>query len=199
MKRILTGVVGALATLLAASLAQAANVWLETPETETSPAVIRVGRFIEGDSGALAGVSEHAKRATVFFHSLGGWVPDAVNMARLIHERGYNTAVGNHQFCYSACAIAWLGGKQRFLGIPAAVGFHRPFHANGEWLSTREEGNLAAFLHQFGITDSVAAKLFTPGRPSRNTIMVFVRNNIDGNHLGIELTRIQIPKFVPLP
>jgi hypothetical protein len=198
MKRILTGVVGAFATLLVASLAQAADIRVETPETATSPAVVTVaGRFKEPDYRRFIDITAGIKRATVFFHSEGGWSPAAVMMAETIQSRGYNTAVANHQICYSACALAWLGGKKRFLGIPAELGFHRPYNYWNQGITKAQAEMFAAYLQRYRISESVVAKLLTPGRPNPQTIMVFVRNDIDANSLGIEPTRTQIPKYVP--
>ncbi len=55
--------------------------------------------------------------------SPGGHVQPAIQIAMLIHERGLDTYVG--RFCASACTIAFLGGRQRWLGPGARLGFHQ--------------------------------------------------------------------------
>lgn len=55
--------------------------------------------------------------------SPGGHVQPAIEIAMLIHERGLDTYVG--RFCASACTIAFLGGRQRWLGPGARLGFHQ--------------------------------------------------------------------------
>ena len=55
--------------------------------------------------------------------SPGGHVQPAIQIATLIHERGLDTYVG--RFCASACTIAFLGGRQRWLGPGARLGFHQ--------------------------------------------------------------------------
>jgi hypothetical protein len=55
--------------------------------------------------------------------SPGGHVQPAIQIATLIHERGLDTYVG--RFCASACTIAFLGGRQRWLGPSARLGFHQ--------------------------------------------------------------------------
>jgi hypothetical protein len=57
------------------------------------------------------------------FESPGGHIQPAIQIAMLIHERGLDTYVG--RFCASACTIAFLGGRQRWLGPGARLGFHQ--------------------------------------------------------------------------
>jgi hypothetical protein len=54
--------------------------------------------------------------------SPGGHIQPAIQVATIIHERGLDTYVG--RFCASACTIAFLGGRQRWLGPNARLGFH---------------------------------------------------------------------------
>jgi hypothetical protein len=44
----------------------------------------------------------------------------------VLRKKRFRTAVRDYQECSSACALAWLGGMQRFLGY-AMVGFHAPY------------------------------------------------------------------------
>jgi hypothetical protein len=60
---------------------------------------------------------------TIRLESPGGHVQPAIQVAALIHERGIDTYVG--RFCASACTIAFLGGRQRWLGPSARLGFHQ--------------------------------------------------------------------------
>jgi hypothetical protein len=77
-------IVAIVLAVLLGNAAHAAGVRLETPETDTSPAVVTVtGRFIETDYDALVGVTEQIKQATGVFHSLGD-------------ELAVGDAIGNH-------------------------------------------------------------------------------------------------------
>ena len=59
----------------------------------------------------------------VRLESPGGHVQPAMQIAEMIRQRGLDTFVG--RFCASACTIAFLGGRQRWLGPEARLGFHR--------------------------------------------------------------------------
>ena len=64
---------------------------------------------------------------TVEFQSRGGLVNEAQRIRKLIRARHLNTLVMAE--CASACTLAFLGGKQRFLGPDGLLGFHAPsFH-----------------------------------------------------------------------
>ncbi len=62
---------------------------------------------------------------TIRLNSDGGRVAEAQKMAELIRARGLSTFVTGH--CVSACTIAFLGGKQRYLLSTAKLGFHQPY------------------------------------------------------------------------
>jgi hypothetical protein len=64
----------------------------------------------------------------VRLESPGGHILPAMQIADIIHERGLDTFVG--RFCASACTIAFLAGRQRWLGPDARLGFHQA-HAPG--------------------------------------------------------------------
>jgi hypothetical protein len=53
----------------------------------------------------------------------GGHVQPAIQVAAIIHDRGLDTYVG--RFCASACTIAFLGGRQRWVGPRGRLGFHQ--------------------------------------------------------------------------
>jgi hypothetical protein len=61
--------------------------------------------------------------ATVTFNSGGGWVREGRLMAAVISQRGLATHVDGE--CSSACALAFLGGKERTVGPNGRIGFHR--------------------------------------------------------------------------
>jgi membrane-bound ClpP family serine protease len=74
---------------------------------------------------ALAG-APHVR--TIRFDSPGGHVQAALQIADVIHDRGLDTYVP--RFCASACTLAFLAGKHRFLAPTAQLGFHQA-HAPG--------------------------------------------------------------------
>jgi uncharacterized membrane protein YhaH (DUF805 family) len=56
--------------------------------------------------------------------SIGGRIGEARRLNKLIRERGLNTYVSAE--CYSACTIAFAGGRTRTLRDGAKLGFHAP-------------------------------------------------------------------------
>lgn len=55
-------------------------------------------------------------------NSTGGNVYQARGIAKLIEKNGLDTyAFGT---CYSACTLAYIAGKRRYLGIDGKLGFH---------------------------------------------------------------------------
>ena len=64
----------------------------------------------------------------VQFESPGGHVKPALEIAEVIRQRGLDTYVG--RFCASACTVAFLGGRRRWVSAEARLGFHQA-HAPG--------------------------------------------------------------------
>lgn len=64
---------------------------------------------------------------TVYLHSPGGSVRDAIEMARFIREREIATVIVKHGYCASSCPLVFSGGKKRRIGKPAALGVHQVF------------------------------------------------------------------------
>ncbi len=58
----------------------------------------------------------------VRFESPGGDVAAAMEVARILHDRGLDSYVGRG--CNSACTLAFLGGRRRYLAEGARLGFH---------------------------------------------------------------------------
>jgi hypothetical protein len=61
----------------------------------------------------------------VHLESPGGYVQSAMQVATIIQQRGLDTFVG--RLCASACTIAFLAGRNRWLAPAARLGFHQAF------------------------------------------------------------------------
>ncbi len=61
----------------------------------------------------------------VRLESPGGHVRPALEVAAIIHARGLDTYVGG--FCASACTLAFLAGRQRWVAAEARLGFHQAY------------------------------------------------------------------------
>lgn len=94
---------------------------------------------------------------TIRLESPGGHVQPAIQIAVLIHERGLDTYVG--RFCASACTIAFLGGRQRWLGSGARLGFHQA-SAPG-FPSEQVNGYLRAAYEAFHVPPAFVARVLS--------------------------------------
>jgi hypothetical protein len=84
-----------------------------------------------GPDTAKTFADEIAKRGsyikTIVLHSPGGSVSDALEMGRLIRQKGFNTAVETGRYCASSCPLLFAGGVERYVGDKAALGVHQVF------------------------------------------------------------------------
>ena len=81
------------------------------------------GVFARGQAESFAAALAQAPNARlVHLDSPGGRVGEALALRDLIAQHGLETYV-EHQ-CIAACTVAYLGGKRRWLGSDAVMGFH---------------------------------------------------------------------------
>ncbi len=67
---------------------------------------------------------------TVVLNSPGGSVADALVIATLIRDAGFNTEIASGSYCASSCPLVFAGGKERFAAADASIGVHRVFAAD---------------------------------------------------------------------
>ncbi len=72
--------------------------------------------FIEGQDGEVK---------SLYLHSPGGSVQDALVMSKLVREKKIVTQVPNDAYCASSCPILFSGGTERTVGRNAWVGVHQ--------------------------------------------------------------------------
>jgi hypothetical protein len=106
--------------------------------------------------------------------SPGGHVQPAIQIAMLIHERGLDTYVG--RFCASACTIAFLGGRQRWLGPDARLGFHQasapglPSDLVNRYLRDAYESFRVPSAFVARVLNTPASDLWFPTRPELRAV-----------------------------
>lgn len=86
------------------------------------------------DPGAAQRFAEEIEQrgeyvTAVLLDSPGGAVDDALEIGRLIRERGLNTEVENGGLCASSCPIIFASGQERLAGRVAAIGVHQVYAA----------------------------------------------------------------------
>jgi hypothetical protein len=83
-----------------------------------------VGGFKYGLTDDFAAITKSARHIkVVHLDSAGGRLGEAERLFTLIRERGLNTYVSSK--CFSACTLAFAGGRERVLKRGAALGFHK--------------------------------------------------------------------------
>lgn len=92
------------------------------------------GQLLDGDIAEFQSAIT-AGHALVILTGPGGSLRDGVMIGVMLHASGYDTAASG--MCYSACALAWLGGKHRVMPVGARIGFH------AAWMSGPAGGHLA--------------------------------------------------------
>jgi hypothetical protein len=193
MKRLLTV---AVLFFLTHQMAQAAEISVLIEGTKDHPALILIqGKFTNEeesiDKGKFAEISAAQKNgAVVFLESQGGSLMTGTWLGRTIRVLGFTTAVGENVQCVSACAIAWLGGRERFMAPHALVGFH----SATKWPWSRREidphGNtiISLYLDDMGFKDRNAASYLTAAAPSS---MTWVNADTLGRY-GIEVNDLNL-------
>lgn len=134
------------------------------------------GKIVPGDAKALRafmaqqGVQDYAmySRERLCLNSPGGTFTEGVAIAQMLSEAGIGTAVAAKAECVSACAIAFMGGRQhgeegsarahRLLHPQGRLGFHAPSLNVAEDDYTKAEVDRSFGLALGGISTLVSAR-----------------------------------------
>jgi hypothetical protein len=155
-----------LVLLLAPQAAGAANI--EVKHLDAAAALVIVEGDLElGDIEVFRSKVAPLSKATVAFRSDGGSLLAGIRIGMLVRVKGFTTIVPDAAQCASACAVAWLGGAHRFLGVGAKVGFHAAYVQKGGTTTESGPGNavLGAYLDQIGLPED-AIVYITQAAPS---------------------------------
>lgn len=108
--------------------------------------------------GILGNPGKFAKRI-VLLDSIGGSVPEAIKMGRLLRETGFAALVPATGVCQGSCVYLLAAGRDRT--VRGYVGIHRPYYPNGD--SARAESayngvkySPAAYFREMHIPPSLA-------------------------------------------
>lgn len=71
----------------------------------------------------VALLAQHPEISAVVLDSVGGQIYEGRGLAHLFQRRALHTYTFGQ--CISACATAFIGGNQRYLGLGAKLGFHQ--------------------------------------------------------------------------
>lgn len=179
----------------AAFLSPAAAAQISKPSELASDGqdiVIVSGELEAGDDERFELLTRDSTEVQVVLNSPGGNLMAGIGIGRIVRSRGYRTAVLNGSVCASACALAWLGGQNRFLGKTGRVGFHAASSPN-EATSPSSAGNavMGAYLGELGL--STRAIVYISSAPPQGVTWL----SLDAaRELGI---RVRVPVATQAP
>ena len=130
--------------LLATTPVTAATITLR-PQTTDRPIVVMVeGTLVAMDEDEFAAKTALLPSAFIAFSSDGGSLLAGLRIGEAIRRKRFSTIVPDDRRCASACALAWLGGVERFIGIDGGIRFHAV--------------SVSASDREIGVTNTVVSK-----------------------------------------
>ena len=114
----------------------------------------------------LKGLRSHPGKFTrkiVLLDSIGGSVPEAMRMGRLLRETGFEALVPSNGLCQGSCIYLLAAGKKRT--VKGAVALRRPPFANGDSAlaqaaSPRPVLSPANYFREMGVNVSLAEAIY---------------------------------------
>lgn len=103
--------------------------------------------------GIMANPGTFAQKV-VMLDSIGGSVPEAIRMGRLLRETDFDTLVPSTGVCQGTCVYLLAAGRKKT--VRGHVGIHRPYYPNGDSAQgeARYNGvryNAAAYLREMNV------------------------------------------------
>jgi hypothetical protein len=118
---------------LLAGGAHAATILVRDGAPGEPPVILVSGDLVLGDEEVFTSRTASLAQGMVRFTSDGGNLYAGLEIGRVIGKKGFSTLVPAGSRCASACALAWLAGKERLMAPSAEIGFHAAYEIeNGE-------------------------------------------------------------------
>jgi hypothetical protein len=169
--------------LLTTTPALAATITVR-PQTPDRPTVVMVeGPLVAVDEDQFAAKTAPLSSAFVAFSSDGGSLVAGLGIGEAIRRKGFSTIVPDGRRCASACALAWLGGVERFIGTDAHISFHAAYDLDADRESGVGNAVVGAYLTKIGLPYE-AVIYITQAAPSEMTWL----NMSDAAQRGIRVT-----------
>ena len=136
---------------LLAHCAQAATISIDASDDVTTVVLVE-GIFEPDDAKNFRGITDHLTKATVgFFNADGGNLMEGIRIGEFIRQKGFSTVVLEGDRCVSACALAWLGGVERFMTVGSKIGFHAAYDASTGQQTGIGNALIGAYLNKLGL------------------------------------------------
>lgn len=126
------------------------------------------GEIVSGDADKFFEIIDQHNDLVLVLESPGGIVNDAYQIAAELQLRGLSTLVRPQTECYSACALIWLGGKNRYMSDTSVIGFHQ-VHVGGV-ASGQGNATYGGFLSDLGMNKWAIQYLSAAGPESTENL-----------------------------
>jgi hypothetical protein len=137
--------------LLATTPAPAAIITV-SPQTTDRPIVVMVeGPLVRMDGDEFAAKTAPLPSAFVAFSSDGGSLLAGLQIGEAIRRKRFSTIVPHGRRCASACALAWLGGVERFIGTNGRIRFHAASDSASDTESSITNTVVGTYLAKVGL------------------------------------------------
>ena len=141
-----------LVALLVGHTASAATI--EAERVDDGVIIMLSGPIVLNDDAQLGRLMQPYSKGVVVLNSEGGNLYAGLSMGRMIKDKGFNTLV--ERGCFSACALMWLAGHERYLGAKGIIGFHAASSiADNGVHEVSSSGNalVGAYMAKLGLSD----------------------------------------------
>jgi hypothetical protein len=192
--------IASLAISIVGARSQAATISVALPNSDDQNATVTVeGMLSANDSDQFQAKTSALSKAIVVLRSEGGSVVARIKIGEAIRLKGFSTLVVER--CASACAIAWLGGTQRFMAAGARIGFHAAFDPQSRQETGVGNAVIGAYLNRIGLPYA-AVVYITAAAPTSMTWLTISdakRNGIDVTLLNVPVPTAVVPPSVIQP
>lgn len=188
-------------SLAAPSTAHAAKVEKRNFTDSGKPYISITGDFEKGDADVFKAILDTFARGdrlvVVLNDNHGGLLAEGLRIGAMIHDARGETVTKT--FCYSACAIAWLGGTAQFIYGDAQVGFHAAYD-DKRVVSAPAASVMGYYVAQLGLGADMAAWVTGAGPDDVN---VMTKKTADEFHLHTTFIEQpqppgpEVPKITP--
>ena len=185
--------IGPMLILIAATTMSASGAIIQSKTSQGGDGSVVItlqGQIELGDEKKFVNAMLPYTDGTVILSSLGGSLFAGIEIGKAIRLKGFTTIVPDGITCASACALAWLGGRVRGMGIVSKIGFHASYLRGSGQVTSSGNALVGAYLSQLGLSSSAIVYL-TKAPPSELQWL----SEADAGRLGITVSLIDSKKF----
>lgn len=139
--------------MVCSTLSNAAEIEILTAGESGVSFVLFEGEVRSGDAVKFYEATRELSKAIVFLDSPGGLLNEAFAIGSHIRRHGLSTSVVGNKKCFSACALIWLAGNNRYMWRNSVIGFHAAYLETYEGAQVSGTGNaeVGSYLTHLGL------------------------------------------------